>query len=147
VSIIAEPTILTQSIERSNETISDKENVDNESSSFANFEDEPSHFQINRRNYFNMKTNKRLNKEFESKINNFINVVNKEKAETVTLSDRLKTIVNLNDHSKVVEISTECVKEEKIVNSKKIDSLMSILNEESNHFKNFNEKLTKSLNS
>jgi hypothetical protein len=94
-----------------------------------------------------MKTNKRLNKEFESKIKNFINVVNKEKAETVTLSDRLKTIVNLNDNSNVVEISTECVKDEKFVNSKKIDSLMSILNEESNHFKNFNDKLTKSLNS
>jgi hypothetical protein len=147
VSIVAEPTILAQSIERSNETISDKENVDNDSLSFANFEDEPSHFQINRRNYFNMKTNKRLNKEFESKIKNFINVVNKEKAETVTLSDRLKTIVNLNDNSNVVEISTECVKDEKFVNSKKIDSLMSILNEESNHFKNFNDKLTKSLNS
>ena len=58
----------------------------------------------------------------------------------------LKKIVNFTDESKKVETLTECVQDEKSLNCKKLETLMNSLNEESNNFKTFNDKLKNSLN-
>ena len=133
---------------------SDKENNDDDDeyeSSSVNCEGETSYYQINRRAYFNMKTNKRLKTEFDSKIKNFLNAVNKEKTETSTLSDRLKQSVSLNadseEHAGKKGNDPEQVEsEEKFMGAKKLENLLFSLNKESNYLKILDEKLQKCLN-
>ena len=106
------------------------------------YEDEPSHFEINRRKYFNVETNERLNKAFDQKINSFLNIVNEEKAQAIALSDRLKT-VNICNENTADKNCTEAKQNENNnnFNDKKLDSLINSLKEESNYNKILNEKL------
>ncbi len=120
------------------ETLSDKENLDYEP--FAKtvcYDDEPSHYQINRRIYFNMATNKRLNKEFDLKFKNLINIVNEEKAQ-LCKSVKAKTIVAVEN--KVVEEP-----EVDNLNVKRLDNLLISLKEETSYNSKLNVKQNKLL--